>query len=381
MIAHRGGGRERVVGALLAAPLGTAAPASFRYPFASCYNGRAVPETMLAAFSGGKEKIEVREAPVPSPAPGEVLLRVRACGICGSDLHFYRGQLPMLPTVSPGHEFAGEVVEAGEGVEGFAPGRRVVVEPLRTCRECDYCRTGNHQLCPRRVLLGTFAPGGLAEYVAVPAYTLYPLPDDMDFELAALVEPLAVVVHALHLVDLAFGDRVVVLGSGTIGVMTALAARALGAAEVAVTYRYEHQARAALAAGATRAIPAEEASALADAKPDVVVETVGGHAETLGQAVGLARPGGRVSILGLFTGPVQVNALAMMLNEVRMAAAIMYCRARRLTDFEAALRMIEADPERARGIITHRFPLAEADQAFRTAVDKSTASIKVQVIP
>jgi len=108
---------------------------------------------------------------------------------------------------------------------------------------------------------------------------------------------------------------------------------------------------------------------------------VGGHAETLGQAVGLVRPGGRVSILGLFTGPVQVNALTMMLNEVRTAGAITYCRSGRLSDFEAALRMIEADPERARGIITHRFPLAEADQAFRTAADKSSASIKVQVHP
>src|SRR3990170_3320603 len=318
---------------------------------------------MLAAFSGGKEKIEVRETPVPAPGPGEVLLRVRACGICGSDLHFYRGQLPMPQAVSPWHEFAGEVVEAGEGVEGFPPGRRVVVGPLRACRRCSHCRTGNFQLCPRRVLLGTFASGGLAEYVLVPDYTLYPLPDGLDF------------------VDLAFGDRVVILGCGTIGVMTALAARVLGAAEIAVTYRYERQARAALAAGATRVVSADDVSSLSGEKPDVVVETVGGRAETLGQAVGLVRPGGRVSILGLFTAPVQVNALTMMLNEVRTAGAITYCRSGRLTDFETALRMIEADPERARGIITHRFPLAEADQAFRTAADKSSASIKVQVYP
>ena len=336
---------------------------------------------MLAAFSGGKEKIEVRDTPVPSPGPGEVLLRVRVCGICGSDLHVYRGELPVPPTISLGHEFAGEVVETGDGVGGFSPGRRVLVEPLRTCRECAYCRTGDYQLCPKRVLLGTFASGGLAEYVCVPDYSLYPLPDALDFELGALVEPLAVVVHALHLVDLAFGDRVVVLGGGTIGVMTALAARALGAAEIAVTYRYEHQAQAALAAGATRAVPAGEGASLAAEKPDVVVETVGGHAETLGQAVGLVRPGGRVSILGLFTGPVQVNALAMMLNEVRTAGAIMYCRSQRLTDFEAALQMVGADPERARALITHRFPLAEAAEAFATAADKSTASLKVQVSP
>ncbi len=336
---------------------------------------------MLAAFSGGKEKIEVKDAPVPAPGAGEVLLRVRACGICGSDLHFYRGELPALPTVSPGHEFAGEVAEVGEGVQGFAPGQRVLVEPIRSCRECAYCRTGSYQLCPKRVLLGTFVSGGLAEYVAVPAYTLYALPDGLDFELAALVEPLAVAVHGLHLVDLSFGERVVILGSGSIGVMVALAARALGASEVIATYRYDHQAEAALAAGATRAVPADEASGLAAEKPDVVVEAVGGHADTLSQAIGMLRPGGRVSVLGLFTAPVQVHALPLMLNEVRVTGGITYCRPGQHSDFDVALRIIGADPERARGIISHRFPLKDADEAFRAAADKSTASVKVQVHP
>lgn len=350
-------------------------------PGGTCYNGRTVSGTMLAAFSGGKEKIEVRDAPVPSPGPGEVLLRVRACGICGSDLHFYHGELPVVPTISPGHEFAGEVAEVGEGVQGFAAGQRVVVEPLRTCRECSYCRMGSYQICAKRVLLGTFAPGGLAEYVAVPAHILYPLPDALDFELGALVEPLAVAVHGLHLVDLSFGERVVVLGSGSIGIMATLAARALGAAEVFATYRHEHQAQAIVAAGATRAVPASEAAALANEKPDVVVEAVGGHADTLKQAVGLVRPGGRISVLGLFTQPVQVNALAVVLNEVRAVGAITYCRPGRHSDFEVALRIIEADPERVHRVISHRFPLREADEAFRTAADKSTASLKVQVHP
>ena len=341
----------------------------------------AVPETMLAAFSGGKEKIEVKDTPVPAPGAGEVLLRVRACGICGSDLHFYRGELPALPTISPGHEFAGEVTEVGEGVQGFASGQRVVVEPIRACRRCSYCRTGSYHLCPKRVLLGTFANGGLAEYVTVPDYTLYPLPDALDYELAALVEPLAVAVHGLHLVDLSFGERVIILGSGSIGVMVALVARALGAADVIVTYRYEHQAKAALAAGATRAVQAEEAAGLVKEKPDVVVETVGGRADTLNQAIGLVRLGGRVSVLGLFTGSVQVNALTLMLNEVRLTGGITYCRRGRHSDFDVALRMIEADPERARGMISHRFPLGEVDEAFRTAADKSTASLKVQINP
>jgi L-iditol 2-dehydrogenase len=336
---------------------------------------------MLAVFSDGANRIELRDVPAPSPGPGEVLLRVRACGICGSDIHSYRGDVPALPAISPGHEFAGDVAKVGEGVHAFAAGNRVVVEPWRTCRKCSYCRTGSYQLCPQRVFIGTFAPGGLSEFVAVPDYTLYTLPDALDFDLAALVEPLAVAVHGLHLVDLAFGERVVVLGSGSIGVMVALAARALGAAEVISTYRYEHQAQAALAAGATRAVGEDEAGSLANEGPDVVVETVGGRADTLNQAVGLVRPGGRISLLGLFTGPAKVNALTAMLNEVRTVGALTYCRTGRYSDFDLALRIINEDPERARSVISHRFPLSEADQAFRTAADKSTASVKVQVNP
>ncbi len=133
---------------------------------------------MRAAFIVGKEKIEVRDTEVPSPDAGEVLVRVRACGICGSDLHFYHGVFPANPNVSPGHEFAGEVVELGEGVGGFEPGQGVVIEPIRRCQECAFCRSGRYHLCPKHMLLGTFAPGGLAEHVSVPACTLYPLPED-----------------------------------------------------------------------------------------------------------------------------------------------------------------------------------------------------------
>ncbi|MDO8614649.1 MAG: alcohol dehydrogenase catalytic domain-containing protein [Dehalococcoidia bacterium] len=336
---------------------------------------------MQAAFFAGKEKIELRQTGVPDPAAGEVLVRVRACGICGSDLHFYHGAFPALPNISPGHEIAGEVAAVGEGVAGFAPGQRVVVEPIRSCRDCAYCNAGRYHLCSRRVLLGTFAPGGLAEYVSVPAYTLYPLPDDLDFSVGALVEPLAVAVHGLHLVDLKAGERVLVMGSGTVGVLSALAARALGAGEVLATYRHEHQARAALAAGASRALKEGETGGLGKEGIDVVVETVGGTAPTLSQALDIVRPGGRVSLLGLFTQPAQVNALGLMLKEARVAGGITYCRPGQRSDFEVALSILQADPERARAIITHRFPLEEAAQAFATAADKGSGSLKVQVTP
>lgn len=335
--------------------------------------------TMKAAFCTGKHVIEVRETDVRRPGHGEALVRVRACGICGSDLHFYNGAFPAMASVSPGHEFCGEVAEVGDGVSGFAPGDRVVVEPIRSCRECAYCRTGQYQICPQHVLLGTFVPGGLAEYICVPAYTLYELPDALDWELGALTEPLAVAVHGLHIADLAVGERVLVMGSGAIGLLSVLAAKAAGAGEVIATYRHEHQGQAALAAGADRALKDGETGGLEKAGIDVVVETVGGAAPTLSQALGIVRPGGRISVLGLFTQAVQMNALGLMLKEVKMAGGITYCRPGQHSDFDTALGILQSQPDRARAIITHRFPLSEAAEAFATAADKSTGAIKVQV--
>ncbi len=334
---------------------------------------------MKAAFCTGRQTIEVREADLPKPGAGEVLVRVRACGICGTDLHFYNGAFPAMASISPGHEFCGEVAEAGVGVSGFAPGDRVAVEPIRSCRECSYCRTGQYQICPKHVLLGTFVPGGLAEYICVPAYTLYALPDTLDWGLSALTEPLAVAVHGLHIVDLAMGERVLVMGSGAIGLLSILAAKAAGAGEVIATYRHEHQGAAALAAGADRALKDGETGGLEKAGIDVVIETVGGTAPTLSEALGIVRPGGRISVLGLFTQPVQLNAFALALKEVKMAGGITYCRPGQHSDFDTALGILQSQPDRARALITHRFPLAEAARAFATAEDKSTGAIKVQV--
>lgn len=333
-----------------------------------------------AAFCTAKETIEVREVDAPRPAAGEVLVRVRVCGICGSDLHFYHGQFPSLPTISPGHEFAGEVAEVGEGVTGFAAGQRVAVEPIRSCRACAYCNTGQYHLCARRGLLGTLIPGALAEFISMPAYTLYLLPDELDFDLGALTEPLAVAVHGLHIVDLIPGERVLVMGSGTIGLLTVLAAKASGAGEVLATYRHDHQAEAALALGATTVLKDGESTRIEE-PVDVVVETVGGAAPTLSQALGIVRPGGRISVLGVFTQPAQINALGLVLKEVRIVGGITYCRPGQRSDFQVALGILRTYAEQARSIITHRFPLEDAGKAFATAADKASRSIKVQVAP
>jgi NADPH2:quinone reductase len=335
---------------------------------------------MRAAFCTGKQQIEVRDAPDPRPNPGEALVRVRAAGICGSDLHLYNGSFPPMPNVSPGHEFAGEIAALGEGVTGWAEGDRVVVEPIVSCRACSYCRFGRYQLCQKHVLLGTFKSGGMAEYVPVPAYGLYRVPDSLDFHTAALTEPLAVAVHGLHLVDLKAGEKVLILGSGTIGVMSTLAASAAGCS-VVTTYRYDHQGEAALAAGADRIVRDGETAGLESEGFDVVVETIGGTASTLGQALGIVRKGGRVCVLGLFTQSSPINSLGLILKETRVAGGIEYCTPGLRSDFDVALGILDRHSDRTRAFVTHRFPLTETAAAFATAADKTSKSLKVHLAP
>jgi 2-desacetyl-2-hydroxyethyl bacteriochlorophyllide A dehydrogenase len=333
---------------------------------------------MRAAFIDGKESVVIREVDTPKAPPGEVLIAVRVCGVCGSDLHFYEGSFPSIPGVSPGHEIAGEVAALGDGVAGFAAGDRVVVEALRSCRACEYCDSGRYHICAKHMMIGTQVTGGMADYISVPAYALYRIPEGMDFSLAAIAEPLACCVHGLHLVDLQAGERVLVLGSGTMGLMSTLAAAAAGC-EVIATYRHDHQGEAALALGATRAVRESETGDLGTI--DVVVETIGGHAPTLQQALGIVRPGGRVCVLGIFTQMAQMNALGFVLKDVRMAGGITYCRPGLHSDFNVALSILKTHGERARKLVTHTFTLDEAGRAFATAFDKSTKSLKVQVQP
>ncbi|MCK6554419.1 alcohol dehydrogenase catalytic domain-containing protein [Candidatus Binatia bacterium] len=339
---------------------------------------------MLAAFCDAPGRLDVRQVVEPVPGPGEVVVRVRSCGICGSDLHFFHGALPP-PSVCPGHEISGEVYEVGQGA-ALRPGDRVAVEPLVVCRECVYCRTGDYQLCRHFQILGAMVDGGFAEFVRVPAYAAFPLPAGVDCEVGALTEPLAVTVHAVRLAPVRFGHRVLILGGGTIGLLAVAAARAAGAAEVWATVRHSHQAGAAVAMGASRVFtdPAD-ATALAAATTehpvDVVIETVGGAADTINEAVQHVRPGGTVAVLGVFSTMPSLNALFLLMKEVRIVGSLTYGRPDPRADFEIALHLLGAEPERYRKLITHRVPLRDIARGFALAGDKRAGSIKVSVTP
>jgi 2-desacetyl-2-hydroxyethyl bacteriochlorophyllide A dehydrogenase len=341
---------------------------------------------MKQAVVVSPKMFEIRDVEQPQPGAGEVLVRVRNVGVCGSDLHFYRGEFPLPPNFCLGHECSGEVAALGEGVTGFAPGDRVALELFQVCLVCPQCRSGNYHLCPSRKANGLgVIPGGLCEYMALPSYALYKLPPEVDFELGALVEPLAVAVHGIKQVDLQFGERVAVLGAGTIGLMTVAAAKAMGASYIGVTARHPHQKAMAEALGADAVFSDEPAGVaalnVAVGGADVVVETVGGHANTLADALGVVAVGGRISVLGAFTAPVQIHPIMFFLKEARVVGSNCYGRAGRQSDYEIAIEIMRRNAESLRRAITHRFALEDVAQAYATADDKSSGAIKVTITP
>lgn len=339
---------------------------------------------MKAAALASPRTFEMREMDVPEPGPGEALIRVRSVGVCGSDLHFFRGEFPTPPGFILGHECSGEIAKLGEGVRGFAEGDKVALELFTVCLTCVQCRSGNYHLCPSRKANGLNVPGGLREYMTVPSYAMYKLPPEVDCELGALVEPLAVDVHGLRIVDLKFGEKVAVLGAGTIGLLTIAAAKAMGASFVAATARHPQQKAMAAAVGADAVYdPAPEGIAKMSADlggADVVVETVGGHANTLADAMQVVGVGGRISVLGAFTQPVSIHPIMFFMKEVRIFGSNCYGRPGRISDYEMAIEIMRRNADTLRPLITHRFPLDKVAEAYAAADDKASGAIKVHIV-
>jgi 2-desacetyl-2-hydroxyethyl bacteriochlorophyllide A dehydrogenase len=338
---------------------------------------------MRAAFCRSPGTLVIQEAERPTPGPGEVVVRVRSCGICGSDLHWWHGQM-MVPTVCPGHEIAGEVADAGAGVTERKAGDRVALEALAACSTCRYCLAGDYQRCQRLGFVGITIPGGFADYVKLPARHCFPVPAGIDFPTAALSEPLGVAVHGIRLAGLALGQRVAVLGAGTIGLMAVVAARAGGAGEIVVTARRPQQKAAALALGADRVVDESDLDGLLDdagERPiDLVVETVGGEADTLDTAAVAARPGGTICVLGVFSGSPRFPAIHALMKELRIVSSLCYGRAGARADFDVVLDLLaRRGAEIARTLITHRVPLDALADGFRTAADKTSGAIKVTI--
>jgi threonine dehydrogenase-like Zn-dependent dehydrogenase len=313
-----------------------------------------------ASGDGGVAVVDV-EATAPAHATDPVRVRVRSCGICASDLHLAAWNLP----VTLGHEFAGVLDD----------GTAVAVQPNAWCGACDRCRAGATQLC--RVgasrLHGVSVDGGLADEVIVDRRGIVPLPPGVDPAIGALVEPLAVGTHAAARVDVEAGERVLVIGGGSIGLTTVAALRARGFG-VDLVARHPHQRAGGEQLGAGTGV-ADEYGAVIDAA---------GTQSSLDDAVARVRPGGQVVVVATYWEPVSIDA-ALLTKEVRIVPSAMYGHTDHVqggsSEFEAATALLAARPEVVDALVHHRFGLDDAPEAFRVAGDRAAGAVKVLLAP
>lgn len=296
---------------------------------------------------------------VPEPSGEGIVVNVASAGICGSDLHLLNFGLP----ATFGHEFAGTL----------ADGTPVAVEPIDPCFVCDACIDGNTQLCVRgpSMAFGVGRDGGMAEKVLAPASAITRLPFGVAAENGCLVEPLAVAVHGVRRGNIRGSDRVAVIGGGTIG-QTALVVAQQSGAKVDLHARHERQIEAAARLGA---------GTLEGNGYDVVIEAAG-TASALAEAADRCRPGGTIVLLGSYwDGSVEMPGMAIGMKELTLVPAVMYGRVGPSRDIDVAATILAHRPELPEIIVTHRFPLDAAAEAFRVAADRSAGAIKVVLEP
>ena len=337
-------------------------------------------QTNRMAYLNAAHEFTLKEEPIPKPGPGQALVQVKANGICGSDLHFWRegrlGNYVVTRPYVPGHEASGIVAELGEGVTGFKTGDRVVIEPGIPCGRCSYCRRGRYNLCPDVVFLS--APpinGTFCDFVAVRSDALHPLPANMNFEQGALVEPAAVGVHAVNRAGTCSGKTAVILGCGPIGLMTLQAFKAAGGTRAICLDNLEGRLKKALSLGGDMALSvgADDAS-LADIA-DIVFETAGSVVATAA-ASRYAAPGGRIVQVGWpEKNLVSLNVADLMAKELEHIGINRYANA-----FPTAIAWLAGGRIRAGEMITHRFGLNEIAEAFRSACDNRREVIKAIVV-
>jgi (R,R)-butanediol dehydrogenase/meso-butanediol dehydrogenase/diacetyl reductase len=290
-------------------------------------------ETMRALRLYGERDLRYETVPEPSPGPGQVKIKINLAGICGTDLKEYTSRSGVIATrkgaLIPGHEFAGVVVEVGEGINSLKVGERVTGLGYRICGECFYCKKGYYNLCMNSDFAGITVDGCMAEYMIAPEYSLYRLPESVSDEDGVLVEPLAVAIHAVLQGKVHAGDTVAIVGDGTIGLCTLIIARSVGASKVFVLSRHGGRGTVALDFGATVIGPGDNAPVelIKDQTDGLGVDVAfecAGHPDTPQLTVDLARRGGTAVIMGVFDQPASVHFGTVMLEQKTIIGSPIY---------------------------------------------------------
>ncbi len=338
---------------------------------------------MQAAVLTAPRALRLQGVRDPVPGPGEVLVRVRAAGICGTDYRIWSGERPVAYPLIPGHEFIGDVADVGSGVTRVRPGDRVAVEPNWGCGRCALCGEGRGNLCLARVAVGIDRDGGFAELAVLPERACWPAPAGVPDDVLLFTEPLAVVVRAVARGAPGPGETAAVVGAGTLGLLAVQVLRRRGCRVLAVA-RSDRRLGLARALGADAAIATTDgAEAAAAARRlagrdgvDLAVETAG-TAEAVELALGrqgFVRPGGRVILAGLPHAASRIEFFWVVRRELEIRGSMIY-----QDEFRDAVALLSAGAIEVAPLLTHRFALAELDRAL--AVHREPGSIKVAVFP
>ena len=339
---------------------------------------------MRALMYLGTRQMEIQEVEEPRVTPGNVVLKVGAASICGSDLHGFLGKsAKRVPPLVMGHEFTGEVVASDRSVEGLSTGDRVTINPILSCGRCEECLRGRTSICPRRTVIGIEHPGAFANYVSVPAESCFKLPDHVGDLEGSMVESLS---NALHIFDRSlhgFIRSVAVIGAGTQGLLALQVARHIGATRIAVTDMVPSRLELASRLGATHTIdvraddPVEAVLDVTDGQGvDLSVEAVG-HTATQEQAVRMLRQGGEAVLLGLGAeAPMGIDGVAMVNRELVVRGSYAYTS----LDFAYSLELISSGRIDVASMVVAR-DLEEGPGIFAKLVDDPGDLIKVSLVP
>ncbi len=336
---------------------------------------------MKGAVLHGVRDVRVESVADPRPGPGEVLIRIRACGVCGTDNSLYRGDYPGAYPVVIGHELAGEVVELGAGVHGLAAGQRVTVDPNKVCHACPYCRAGQEHLCENVSSMGVHRDGADAEYCVMPASNVYALPQALSFEEAAFSEPLACAVHGVDLAGVRLGDTVLVVGGGPMGNLITQCALRAGAATIVVSEPIAGRRKLAAGHGATHLIDPgrqdvdQEMKRIRRIGADVVFE-VAGNPDAQAACLAQARRGGTVMFFGVSPQDrhIRVNPFQINENELRILGSYNnpFATAR-------AVELLAAGAVRVAELVSHRLALKDYLEVFRLFGGPDTMKLMVSM--
>ena len=341
-----------------------------------------MPKKVTMPIIESPRQISLRETTVPDPAPREVTIQVKACAICGSDVHVFKGMHPAAPLpAGAGHELAGVIAEVGKEVTHFKVGDRVCMNPMLFCGKCYYCKRAEYNHCVQVTFCYRLGQSGFAQYINRDEDWVYHLPDSISFEEGAVIEPTSTAVHAVQSSNLHLGSKIAVFGAGPIGLQTLQAAKAHGATWAAMVDVVAYRLELAQELGADVILDASQTDAVARLRElsdglgvDVTYECVGLE-QTLRQCLAALKKGGRAMALGVFENPeVKLNLQDMVNRELQINAILAY-----VWDFQTALDLVAAGRIRLKPLISHTFPLSRIQEAFELLLDKREKAVKVLI--